>query len=418
VIASSEALDSPYLSVNTDCGSYLKTPCPINGGGKIAYDAVVELFAADITLSQPTGPTVSEVRGGLAEDATVQGTSDVAFHAIDPGSGIYEATVEVDGQVASRQVLNENGGHCRNVGGTSDGLPAFLYTQPCPAAVSADIPFDTTALANGTHHLVVTVTDAAGNAATVLDREITVANPLPPGAPPPGSAAACAGDTTPPSPGATGGSALTVRWGPHAGSRLRTRYGAAHALTGTLAGPGGPGAAGGTPIPAAQLEVCEYPAYAGAQPIPLATPRTDAAGRFTLALPRVLPSCTLRVAYRPNPAGPPAAVRALTLTVPAALTLRIAPHTVPSLGAIDLSGRLRGGPLPPGGKPLVLEARAPGGRWLEFRVIRTGARGRFHYLYRFRLPGPAAYQFRVLSEAEADFPFAAGVSNVVGVFER
>ncbi len=399
--------------MNADCGSYLKTPCPINEGGKIAYDAVVELFAADITLSQPVGPTVSEVRGGLAEDASAQGTTDVAFHATDPGSGVYEATVEVDGEVASQQVLNENGGHCRNVGGTSDGLPAFLYPQPCPAAVSADIPFDTTALANGAHHLVVSVADAAGNAATVLEREITVANPLPPGAPPPGSAAACAGDTAAPSPGSAGGIALAVLWGHHAGSRLRARYGAAHTLTGRLTG-----GAGGTPIPAAQLEVCEYPAYAGAQPIPLATPRTDAAGRFTLALPRALPSCTLRVAYRPNPAGPPAAVRALTLTVPAPLTLRIAPHTVPSLGAIDLSGRLRGGPLPAGGKPLVLEARAPGGRWLEFRVIRTGARGRFHYLYRFRLPGPAAYQFRVLSEAEAAFPFAAGVSNVVGVFER
>ncbi len=74
------------------------------------------------------------------------------------------------------------------MGGTTDGLPAFLYTQPCPAAVSADVPFDTTALSNGVHHLVVSVTDAAGNAATVLDREITVANPLPPGGPPPAPA--------------------------------------------------------------------------------------------------------------------------------------------------------------------------------------------------------------------------------------
>ncbi len=51
-------------------------------------------------------------------------------------------------------------------------------------------------------------------------------------------------------------------------------------------------------------------------------------------------------------------------------------------------------------------------------MIRTGAHGRFGFLYRFRLPGPARYQFRVLCEPEADFPFAAGASNVVGVFER
>jgi hypothetical protein len=66
----------------------------------------------------------------------------------------------------------------------------------------------------------------------------------------------------------------------------------------------------------------------------------------------------------------------------------------------------------------VLEARSPGGPWIEFHVIRTRADGGFGYLYRFRLPGPAQYQFRVLSETEAAFPFAAGASNVVGVFER
>ena len=66
----------------------------------------------------------------------------------------------------------------------------------------------------------------------------------------------------------------------------------------------------------------------------------------------------------------------------------------------------------------MLEARSPGGPWIEFHVIHTHAGGRFTYLYRFRLPGPARYQFRVLCETEADFPFAAGVSNVVGVLER
>ena len=50
-------------------------------------------------------------------------------------------------------MLDENGGRCRDVGQTSDGLPAFLYVQPCLASVSADVGFDTTRLANGTHHL-------------------------------------------------------------------------------------------------------------------------------------------------------------------------------------------------------------------------------------------------------------------------
>ncbi len=44
------------------------------------------------------------------------------------------------------------------------------------------MPFDTTAVPNGTHHLVVSVLDPAGNSATVLDKEIDVENG-PPAAP-------------------------------------------------------------------------------------------------------------------------------------------------------------------------------------------------------------------------------------------
>jgi len=48
------------------------------------------------------------------------------------------------------------------------------------------VKLDTTRLTEGAHHVVVSVIDAAGNSATVLDREITVANPpqaCEPGAP-------------------------------------------------------------------------------------------------------------------------------------------------------------------------------------------------------------------------------------------
>jgi hypothetical protein len=430
VITPSVALNGPYLAMGTYCGSLIGTSCPSDEGSTMTYAAIVELFAADIVLSQSTSPTVSAVTGGLAEDPSVQGTTDVAFHAADSGSGVYEALVQVDGHLVSHTVLNENGGRCHNVGGTTDGLPAFLYTQPCPAAVSADVPFDTTGLTNGVHHVVVTVTDAAGDAATVLEREITVANPLPPGGPPPGpppgTPEVCAGTTT----GGVGGAPimLTARWGSQVnprlrgahlesprlqGPRLRGRYGASHVIEGRLTGPTG------TPLADAPLEVCELPDFTGAHARLLATPRTASDGDWSLTLPRDLPSCVLRLDYRAAPLNPlPEATRTLTLTVPAALPLHLAPRTVPSEGAIRFSGRLLGGQLPAGGKQLVLEARAPGGRWLEFHVIRTGAHGRFGYLYRFRLPGPAHYQFRVLCESEADFPFAAGTSNVVGVFER
>jgi hypothetical protein len=51
-------------------------------------------------------------------------------------------------------------------------------------------------------------------------------------------------------------------------------------------------------------------------------------------------------------------------------------------------------------------------------VIRTSSQGRYHASYRFKFPGPASYQFRVLCEGEADYPFATGSSSVVSVFEH
>ena len=81
--------------------------------------------------------------------------------------------------------------------------------------------------------------------------------------------------------------------------------------------------------------------------------------------------------------------RTLTLSVRAGVSLAVTPRTTSVGRSIHFSGRLRGGPIPTGGKLLVLEARSPGGAWLEFDVIRSEARGRFHASYRFKFPGPA-----------------------------
>jgi hypothetical protein len=110
--------------------------------------------------------------------------------------------------------------------------------------------------------------------------------------------------------------------------------------------------------------------------------------------------------------------RTLTLNVRAGVALSVFPHETSVGQEIFFRGRLLAGPVPLDGKQLVLEARSPGGAWIEFQVIRTGSRGRYHAAYRFRLPGPADYQFRALSEAESDYPFATGSSNVVRVHER
>jgi hypothetical protein len=387
-----------HLYVRTACWGISEVSCPDTSSDSDGYASVVYLYAADLTLQQASPPTAFDVSGELASSPTLAGTSDLAFSASDPGSGVYQAVFSVDGQVVQTTPLDENEGHCKDVGETSDGLPAFLYVQPCLASVSADVGFDTTRVANGEHHLVVSVTDAAGNSATVLDRDVTVDNPPPPGGPNGTNASAQA--------------TLAVAWTATRHARLTSAFGAAHTIVGRLTG------AGGTPIGAAQVDVLSTLDYAGALTAALPSVTTAADGDFTLHLPAGTSSRTLRFEYSAEVGSQPVVTRTLALSVRAGVALSVAPRTVSVGRSIYFDGRLRGGPVPAGGKLLVLEARSPGGAWLEFDVVRSDTRGRFHASYRFKFPGPADYQFRALCEAEADYPFATGASRVVGVFER
>jgi hypothetical protein len=390
------------LYMNASCGGIAEYKCREGQHDPNGYAAAVYLFAADLVLEQNVGPSASNVGGELASSPAVRGTSDLTFSATDPGPGVYEAVFSVDGQVVQSTVPNENGGRCRNVGETADGLAAFLYVQPCPGSVSADVPFDTTRLSDGEHHLIVSVVDPAGNSAPVLDREITVANPPPPCAP-----GAVAGTNV--SPQAT----LTAGWKGTAKERLTSPFGRAQTVVGRLTGPGG------APIAGALIDLTATPLSAGAGAVAIPGPRTGPDGRFSVRLTGGLSSRTLCLAFRTSaPGAGPAVTRTLILTVRAGIALRVSPRTTSVGRRIFFRGRLLGGPIPAGGKQLVLEARSPGSAWLEFDVIRTDARGGYRATYRFKFPGPADYQFRVLSEAEPDYPFAGGSSNVVRVYER
>ncbi len=432
--------------MNVSCSS-LVAACAATEADKTGYAATIELFAADLTLSQSEAPVVSGVGGSLAQAATVSGTSDVAFEAHDGGSGIYEVVFRVDGEVLSTVFPEEADGRCHNVGSTSE--PAFLYAQPCPTALSVDLPFDTTGLANGTHDLLVSVLDAAGNSATVLERKITVDNAAAPGGS--GSDGNGSGDsgssgasasgsnptgTSPVADATSGGGWGHGRGRPRAGERHeRFRPGDAD---GELAGPHrrAPqrGLRRGAHRRRAPHRARRRPDRGGADRSQRAAGLRRREGaraadsahrpRRTLEPRAAARDLLVRAALRlPQPARrPPRRSRRArsTLSVRAGLTLSIAPRVARAEGDIRFAGRLLGGPVPAGGKQVVLEARSPGGRWLEFHVIRgrSGDGGRFHFTYRFRLPGPVKYQFRVLSEAEADYPFATGSSNVVGVYEQ
>jgi hypothetical protein len=190
-------------------------------------------------------------------------------------------------------------------------------------------------------------------------------------------------------------------------------YGRAQSVSGRLTTPAR------APIGGAVVEVFDTPSYERAPTRALGTARTAADGAFSFRVPASTPSARLTFAYSAQLGAPaPSVTASLQLTVPASLSLRIAPRTTSQGGRIVFSGTLRGAPLPPGGKQLVLEARTLRGPWRQFRVLATASRGVYRATYRFRLAGPIDYKFRVVSQQEADFPYAEGASNVVLVHER
>ena len=417
---------SSRLSAAAACGgpseSYL---CPEGERDPGAFAAVVNLYAADVTLEQTAQPKLEPgtLAGELATSPKISGTASVTFEASDPGSGIYQALVEVDEKPVGATMLDSNGGRCADVGQTTDGLPAFLYLQPCARVVSADVPVDTTSLSNGDHHIVVSVTDAAGNRTVVLDRKVEVANALPSATSPtsaviqsPAGTVGASGLAAAGSPNgspSTSQAVLSAHWRSSAKAAIVGRWGRSQAIVGKLT------SAGGVPIAGAALEVAATPSAQGARASAVATARTAADGTFSVRLSPHSSSERIVVAYRAHTGDAvPAAASTLVLKVPASIALRVAPRTSHLGGRIAFSGLLRGGHIPSSGKQIVLQARAPGAGWRTFQVLSTDRHGRYRSSYRFRLPGPVTYRFRVLSRQEADFPFSSGSSNVVAVVER
>lgn len=423
-----------HLYTNASCGGLTTYRCPSNKGDANGYAAVVYLYAADLVIEQSSSPTITpnSISGELDTASTVSGKPTLLFEAKDSGSGIYQAIVTVDEKLVGTTSLDSNGGHCVNVGQTTDGLPAFLYLQPCASSVSADVPLDTTALTNGSHHLVVSVANAAGDSTVVIDRVITVANPVSSSGSVTSSVTSSSSvpntssspifssqssstprTQTPNGTNATSLASLSARWATSSNPVLRSRYGRVQTVRGRLLAPNG------APIAGALIEASMTPSDQGAHSAALTSVRTAGDGTFRLRLPKAAPSSTIAIAYRATLSSPvPSALASLRLVIPATLRLRVSPRVSHVHGTIHFSGVLRGAPIPPGGKQLVLQAFSPGAGWRTFEAISTDRRGRFHATYRFRLPGPVTYSFRALSPAEADFPFAVGSSNVVRVRER
>ncbi len=147
---------------------------------------------------------------------------------------------------------------------------------------------------------------------------------------------------------------------------------------------------------------------------------TDADGRFELRLPPG-PSRQLTVAFAGGDGLRPVR-RRLELRVRAAVSLQATPRRLRTGGRLRLEGRVgsHGARVPRAGKLVTIsywerEAR----RWRPVIVTRTDHGGRFRVSYRFRyVTGRARIRLRAEAPAEAQWPYAPGVSRPVMVEVR
>jgi hypothetical protein len=168
-----------YLSAG--CGGSAGASC--NEGGSNGAWSLVELWWANLRLSNSSTPAASGVSGTLI-NSEARGIKELTFTATDPaGPGVYNVTVQADGQTLYSGTPDSNGGACVPAGSSGTSL-MFDASQPCKQSEAVDLPIDTTAVRDGQHTLKVTVKDAAQNTSVVYDATITTHNAPASGTPP------------------------------------------------------------------------------------------------------------------------------------------------------------------------------------------------------------------------------------------
>jgi len=355
---------SGVLALPTDRGGnlYLSAGCAGTAGQSCnlvnngAWSSV-QLLWADLLLTNTSAPAATAFAGSLLTPGA-HGTADIAFTATDPnGPGVYQVTIEIDGNPVYDATPNTNRGECSAVGSDSTaGALMFDRQQPCPQTESVDIPLATSALTDGQHDLKVIVTDAAQNTATVLDQTISTLNHPTASAP---TAPAYAFSLDRATQTLTGGI-----------TRLFSH--SAIELSGTLKTQAGV-AATGVPI-----TLWTQPTNGGTYK-QLSHTTANRSGAWTLHAPPG-PSRLLRVVAGQAPQPKTAAT---AITVKEAVTPTLSLHiATPGNAKLVFTGQLGMTPL---GKPrplVLIETPGPDGWEAVGAPIRVGPHGGFRYTYR------------------------------------
>lgn len=317
-------------------------------------DAVpLEIRGVEMTLEEGLAPAGS-VRGGtLFADGPVSAVRTLDYSASDSGSGLKRIEAIVGGSVLAARDLSASCPHAD--------------FAACPTSAGGTLAIDTRRVADGTHPVILRLTDAAGNQKSDQIQLIRVRN-----APGPPAAGA------PPADAAGASAKLTARFARTRRSSRVVGFGRRVRIRGRLTDAAKEGVGG------ARIEVLQRTRRSRERRV--ATVKTRSNGRFSYRRRMRGPTRTLRVVYRPH-AGEGVATRSrkLNVRVRAVARLRVSLRG----RMLRFRGRVLSRPLPKRGKRVRLQGRAPGFAWSTFAKRRADRRGRFSGRYRLpvRRPG-------------------------------
>lgn len=354
-----------------------------------APPAETTLYRSRVVLDDPTLPAAAPIGGTLLAGTVRQGglgTLQVAGH--DGQSGITAVSMALDGGPPSTIEAGNALNACRK---------PYVSSRPCPSDFAPVFSVDTAALAPGSHSVTGTVVDAAGNetswgpvAFTVEAVPVVpVPDPIPGPTPPeirPGV----------PDNGTPAVLAPRVRMTVARGGGQR-----APRVSGTVHAPDG------TPIVGARIALRGRPLGTRTnRERALATVRTDARGRFTVA---ALPAGAYRVSasFAPWDGSPATVTKQVRTRSTMRVTARIQPRRVVRGRSAALSGRLQGAGPATRGTLVQIEAIVRG-RWQPVGTARAAADGRWRWRYRFvRISRPTRIAFRATVAAAPAWPWGA-----------
>lgn len=382
-------------------------PCPPE-----SPKAGMNIFRVRFTLSDSDDPSSSPVTGPLVSDSVKTGTLSARYTASDKGGGVYRTLMKIDGNVVDADVIDSNGGSCRDAVPSESPYDGFTRALPCELTSAANPSLDTSIIPDGTHQLSLEVEDAAGNRNVIFaPTPFTFRNGTAPG----GGAAAGAGIGAPNGSNATREARISFRG--RSATRRSVRYGRAINIIGRLLTPSG------EPIVGASLDVLERVKLRGEAARRVATVRTDRRGFFRYVTTRG-PSRSFSIGYQAvlpatldgRPAVEYDARQQVVLEVSAGVRMAVSPRVARNLQTLRFGGRLLGGPMPRRGRVVLIQAQVKRSKkvsWQTFLTLRTDRKGRFAGRYRLtRSVGATGYRFRAVVPRGEDYPYATGASRV------